>query len=100
MPVVSIRAKYLVVTGPKKNKARSTRITVKEVLMDRTYDCSKLNPTISAKFILADFLNFPGCGQKKLSCRKRKNKKNQTTAKINFAEIVGLSLEQSYVRSI
>ncbi|OGI86407.1 hypothetical protein A3A05_01885 [Candidatus Nomurabacteria bacterium RIFCSPLOWO2_01_FULL_41_12] len=32
--------------------------------------------------------------------RIRENLKNQTTAKINFAEIVGLSLEQSYVRSI
>ena len=51
IPAINIRAKYEVVAGPKKNKARRTRITVKEVLMDRTYDCSRLLPTISAKLI-------------------------------------------------
>ena len=53
IPAVSIRAKYFVETGPKKNNASNTRITVNEVQIDRTYDCSKLLPTISPKFILA-----------------------------------------------
>ena len=34
IPAVSINAKYLVDTGPKKNKARSTRMTVSEVAID------------------------------------------------------------------
>jgi len=36
IPAVSIRAKYLVETGPKKNNARSTKMTVNEVLIDLT----------------------------------------------------------------
>ena len=51
IPAVSISAKYLVETGPKKKSARSTRITVREVQIDLTKDCSKLEPTTSLKFI-------------------------------------------------
>ena len=58
IPAVSIRAKYLVETGPKKNKARRTRITVREVQIERTNDCSKLLPTVSLKFILFTFAWF------------------------------------------
>jgi hypothetical protein len=36
IPAVSINAKYFVVIGPKKNRARSTRITVNEVQIDLT----------------------------------------------------------------
>jgi len=36
IPAVSMSAKYLVVTGPKKKSAKSTRMTVREVQMDRT----------------------------------------------------------------
>ena len=38
IPAVSIKAKYLVDSGPKKNNASKTIITVTEVKMDLMYD--------------------------------------------------------------
>ena len=46
IPAVIIKAKYFVEAGPTNTSARSTRMTVSDVLIERVYTWLKLVPTV------------------------------------------------------
>lgn len=58
IPVIRTSENIFVASGPKKYRAKSTIITVSEVLIERANDCDKLLPTISSKLLEIFSLKF------------------------------------------
>ena len=81
MPTVSMSAKFLVVSGPKKKSARSTKTTVSEVLIERTIVWFKLFPTVSSN---GSFVFIS-------SLRRRFSRTRSNTTMVSFMEIPSIA---------